>query len=694
MRDEAQRKLDQMYDDDVIDEADTGDGDIDDVDDNVDAFSTSPPSPTRHTISVPEPYSRHARHRIAVHIKSEHIHTGAIEYNCMFMQVETCLILPILEATPRSIDFGQVPLGRSVTRSIEVKNTSNTESFHLSHETLGFAANFTVLNALRLLKPGEIQIVVIEFHPRREGKHFKQDLILRSEENPNIRVTVPLLGLCISPNLELVLDNVPPDQTRVWPKTNEDLEMQLLHLGDCVVGDTITRTFTLKNLNIYPYAYHLTQHEVHDGSNAHSNVHGTAGTLTTSSHNLPSGSPVEFYFVPAAGLIPPNGGTVQITMHFSPTTPTMFFPYQTIVEVGNQRLKIQAEVHERQLFIKGGRQVPINDLQSHLPNPSLQQQLQESSFQNKSLVAGYTNIASELIYQHPLAFLDGPQAISNSVGGGSIANSFPIMMTNDYWDRVLDELTIAPPKTVDEKGKRSTMSKKDGKKDSNKSDEKSSARGRHSFSSNDAGMLGQFHLPDRVVELTFDPSNPIDLSSLQLSPLPSASSKGRSRSSERIPTDSSSTAQVLVESLQIGNAVISSSLTADSSSTNNSKSSADKDSGSFEITIGSSEKERISTSRGASSALSSSSTDESLAQLFQAEPSTGILRVGSKEKINFLFDLTKYQQLKSAAVVRRVLHVGQWIHTTARILLKGGYAPNGATSTTQTIEVRLRVYID
>jgi len=80
--------------------------------------------------------------------------------------------------------------------------------------------------------------------------------------------------------------------------------------------------------------------------------------------------------------------------------------------------------------------------------------------------------------------------------------------------------------------------------------------------------------------------------------------------------------------------------------------------------------------------------------LFSVSSPSGVLRPGVRESVRFLFDWGRYMSSKSLDPERRVLAgVGQWIEAAARISIKGGITPAHLPQQ-QTIDVKLRVYVD
>jgi len=689
-----------------------------------------------------EPWSRHARHRLALYIRSEHIVRGAIEHSVQFLEVKTCLILPALEAHPKVLEFGQVALGGSATRSIEVRNVS-PYPLHLAMEAFSYASNFRVCNALRAVQPGEVQIVVVEFRPRREGKRFKQDLVLKARKPyEHIQVTVPLVARCMRPDVRIITHNEEEAEEKkdyITPAPKPlDSSIPLLHLGDVVVNETIRRTLLLENRSEYPYSFRIIQ-ENPDAvaaaatASTGSSLVGGADTIIHSTHNLLPGSPPEFFCVPSSGTLGANGGTQRITLHFTPTSISLFYPYRTTIVVGNTKLRIEANVHETPLFVSGAREgalvetkqqrsVSDDDVNEGAPNAATV----PSSFKDHSLLSGFSVLGDDLAYQHALAFLDGSDALYASVGGASTAQSFPLFAVpdNNVWEALPDPTDGSAANVANEAddaqaGKSGAAGRKGGKGKENK---RGSGGAGTAATKKDGGvaeqkdvrarpMLSDGAAPvPRQLELTFDPSRTVERSSVLGASAAASSKAGRGKTAASNDTSASSPSSlVLIESLYVGQctpavmihdplASTGTPAQTTTSTKSNEKSSEKESIGSYEITIhpvNAPASTLSASTASASSASSSSSSDSSLLSLFSVEPSSsGALRPGSKELIHFLFDYSSYQAQKDADGVRRVLSVGQWVEALAKVTLKHGPATGSTAAPAQVIEVKLRVYLD
>jgi len=69
-----------------------------------------------------------------------------------------------LESDVQVLDFGEVPVALRVTKEILVKNVGNREE-KMKLQSLSPFGGFSVLNAMRTIKPGETRAIVVQFEP-------------------------------------------------------------------------------------------------------------------------------------------------------------------------------------------------------------------------------------------------------------------------------------------------------------------------------------------------------------------------------------------------------------------------------------------------------------------------------------------------------------------------------------------------
>lgn len=82
------------------------------------------------------------------------------EAKSLFLQVRTTTVKRTLIPTPEVMDFGEVPVAFKKTKEILIKNVGNMDET-LNLQSLTPFGGFSVLNAMRTIKPGETKPIVI-----------------------------------------------------------------------------------------------------------------------------------------------------------------------------------------------------------------------------------------------------------------------------------------------------------------------------------------------------------------------------------------------------------------------------------------------------------------------------------------------------------------------------------------------------
>ena len=81
-----------------------------------------------------------------------------------YVEVRTTTVPRSLVSNVSTLDFGEVPVALRVTKEILVKNIGIREET-MKLQSLSPFGGFSVLNAMRSIKPGETRPIVIQFEP-------------------------------------------------------------------------------------------------------------------------------------------------------------------------------------------------------------------------------------------------------------------------------------------------------------------------------------------------------------------------------------------------------------------------------------------------------------------------------------------------------------------------------------------------
>ncbi len=82
----------------------------------------------------------------------------------LYLEARTTTVFRSLVPSVKELDFGEIPVANRNVMEILVKNVGYLEE-SLRMEPLTPFGGFSVLNALRTLKPGETKPIVVQFEP-------------------------------------------------------------------------------------------------------------------------------------------------------------------------------------------------------------------------------------------------------------------------------------------------------------------------------------------------------------------------------------------------------------------------------------------------------------------------------------------------------------------------------------------------
>ncbi|KAJ0399279.1 hypothetical protein P43SY_001863 [Pythium insidiosum] len=153
------------------------------------------------------------------------------------LQVQTTVIQPRLEPTPRALDFGQVAIGQALVRELQLTNRHRSQPVELRAKPLHTLGAFRLINslAMRELGPnGGLHSVKVEFRPTAPLR-YDDELEMASAVVGTIRV--PLRGEGINPSLVVT----PPDG--------------VLDFRDVLAKNRATMDLVLTNASAFPLTY-------------------------------------------------------------------------------------------------------------------------------------------------------------------------------------------------------------------------------------------------------------------------------------------------------------------------------------------------------------------------------------------------------------------------------------------------------
>ena len=229
----------------------------------------------------------------------------------VFLKVRTAVFNKTLIADPEVLEFGEVAV--SCRKVVEFNLTNkDTQPLSIRKDPLQPFGGFAVLNALRVIEPGQTKVVVVEFAPLSQ-QLFEENLTLRSS---NSATTVKLKGRGVRPEIEVV------------PKDG------LVYLGNTIANDTIEQTVNLKNIVSFPCEF-----EIRQLGKGVQNFNGVTN----------------FSYIPNKGKIQP-GQTLPLKVRFNPDHQHENYFEHILVDIPNQiepkHLYIEAACWKRSLYVK------------------------------------------------------------------------------------------------------------------------------------------------------------------------------------------------------------------------------------------------------------------------------------------------------------------------------------------------------
>lgn len=193
----------------------------------------------------------------------------------LVLQVTTVTVPRLLSTDPRSLAFGQVPVGHAETQRIRVTNHSAV-TLDLTPAPLNATGCFAIVNAPRTLGPGQYHDMLVSFKPT--GHRVYTDRLVLGSAGHGPLMSVSLSGVGVSPQVELD----PPGSGTI-------------DFGAVCAGDTSTRKITLRNASAFSLTYNIRQ------------------LSSTPALHCPTPVP-PFYVDPLEGSIPANGSaTLSVT---------------------------------------------------------------------------------------------------------------------------------------------------------------------------------------------------------------------------------------------------------------------------------------------------------------------------------------------------------------------------------------------
>ena len=121
------------------------------------------------------------------------------ELRCTYLEARTTTVFRSLVPNVQSLEFGEIPVANKRVTEILIKNVGELEET-MRLESLTPFGGFSVLNAMRTIRPGETKAIVVQFEPHAQ-QIFEERLMIHSNHTV---VSVNLKGTGVRPEVEIV----------------------------------------------------------------------------------------------------------------------------------------------------------------------------------------------------------------------------------------------------------------------------------------------------------------------------------------------------------------------------------------------------------------------------------------------------------------------------------------------------------
>ena len=248
-----------------------------------------------------------------------------------YLQARTTTVIRTLIPNENTIEFGEIPVAFKATKEILIKNVGIKDEV-LRMEPLTPFGGFSVLNAMRTIKPGETKPVVIQFEPNAQ-QIYEERVIIYSQTT---MVSVELKG------------------TGVRPEVNIDPADGIISFGNILVNENFEKTFNITNVSGFPVNFKL--------------VSEAAGV-----DNLSKKRP--FLMIPSEGTIEAKK-TYTVKINFQPDHESNEYFDVLLIDITNQvnpkKVYLRGWAYSRQFFAREYvpfEWKPVNSLKRRYEEP-------------------------------------------------------------------------------------------------------------------------------------------------------------------------------------------------------------------------------------------------------------------------------------------------------------------------------------
>jgi len=156
------------------------------------------------------------------------------DVGCMYLEARTTTVRRSLIPNVDVLEFGEIPVAFKTTQEILVKNVG-LQAETMRMEPLTPFGGFSVLNAMRTIRPGETKPIVVQFEPLAQ-QIYEERVVIYSDST---MVSVNLKGVGVRPEVKI------------------DPEDGLIDFHNVLVNETAEKTFQITNVSSFPVNYEL-----------------------------------------------------------------------------------------------------------------------------------------------------------------------------------------------------------------------------------------------------------------------------------------------------------------------------------------------------------------------------------------------------------------------------------------------------
>ncbi|XP_037391877.1 cilia- and flagella-associated protein 74 isoform X2 [Pygocentrus nattereri] len=276
-------------------------------------------------------------------------------YNTLYLELHCPAVRPALvvisDSGETTVDFNQVLVGQKVLKKVTIQNISS-ECVKLKSSVLDLYGPFSVLNAMREVRPGDTHTLRLAFVPALAKKY--REMLEVSCSNMALEFTLCGEGLA--------------------PLVTCSLEGGVMNFGYVLEKESATQVFTLQNSSPLPVQFSVLLDSLcpskHSDNrllpaflSAHSIPHTTLGTQNYSGQSV-------FTVSPIGGIIGP-GKSQDITVTFQPDHESLHYRDILRVQLMNKQsvcvVELRGAARCHTMFVCGGDTLDVC-CESLIPN--------------------------------------------------------------------------------------------------------------------------------------------------------------------------------------------------------------------------------------------------------------------------------------------------------------------------------------